>query len=120
MPTLTYHLTPAAWWAASDPDLPLSAPSFSEEGFIHCTTGAAEMVATANRHYRADAREFVVLTVDLHRVTSPWSAEDERGIYPHVFGPIDRRAIVGVRPMPRDRDGTFLPFDAPLGEAPAR
>ena len=69
------------------------------------------MVATANRHYRDDAREFVLLTIDLDRVTSPWRVEDPAGIYPHVFGPIDRAAIVEARPMPRDGDGDFLPFD---------
>lgn len=107
----TYHLTPAAWWNEADPRVPLGAPSLATEGFIHCTTGAAEMVATANRHYRDDPRDFVVLTLDLDRLTSPSRAEDPAGIYPHVYGPIDRAAIVEVRPMPRDADGAFLPFD---------
>ena len=107
----TYHLTPAEWWTAADPLAPLGAPSLAGEGFIHCTTGSAEMVATANRHYRADPRAFVLLTIDLARVGSPWRVEDPGGIYPHVFGPIDRAAIVDVRPMPRAGDGTFLPFD---------
>jgi uncharacterized protein (DUF952 family) len=107
----TFHLTPAGWWNEADPSAPLGAPSLATEGFIHCTTGAAEMVATANRHYRDDARGFVILTVDLDRLTSPWRVEDPAGIYPHVFGPIDRAAIVGARLMPRDDDGAFLPFD---------
>jgi uncharacterized protein (DUF952 family) len=108
---LTFHLTPVEWWAAADPSEPLGSPSLATEGFIHCTTGADEMVATANRHYRTDLRDFVVLTVDLDLVTSPWSCEDDRAIYPHVFGPIDRAAIVAVAPMPRADDGTFLAFD---------
>jgi len=110
--TETFHLTPVEWWDAADPADPLRAPSLDDEGFIHCTTGAAEMVATANRHYRDDPRAFVVLTIDLDQVTSPWRVEDPAGIYPHVFGPIDRVAIVDVRPMPRADDGAFLPFDA--------
>ena len=69
------------------------------------------MVATANRHYRADPRPFVVLTLDLDRISSPVRTEDAGGIHPHVFGPIDRAAIVAVRPMPRADDGTFLPFE---------
>jgi uncharacterized protein (DUF952 family) len=68
------------------------------------------MVATANRHYRDDPRAFVVLTIDLDRVTSRWSVEDAGRIYPHVFGPIDRPAIGAVTDAPRDPDGTFLPF----------
>jgi uncharacterized protein (DUF952 family) len=106
----TYHLTPAEWWAAADPSAPLGAPSLASEGFIHCTDGAAAMVATANRHYRDDPRSFVVLTIDLDRVTSRWSVEDPGRIYPHVFGPIDRDAIVAIVPAPRDATGTFQPF----------
>jgi uncharacterized protein (DUF952 family) len=111
VPQPTFHLTPAALWAAADASAPLTAPSLAEEGFIHCTTGADEMVATANRHYRHDPRPFVVLTLDLGRIRSPVRIEDARGIYPHVFGPIDREAIVAARPFPRADDGTFLPFD---------
>jgi uncharacterized protein (DUF952 family) len=110
MARITYHLTPLAWWQAGPTDEPLSAPSLASEGFIHCTDGAAEMVATANRHYRADPRPFVVLTIDLDRVTSPWRIDDPRGIYPHIHGSIDRAAILGAVPAPRAADGQFLPF----------
>jgi uncharacterized protein (DUF952 family) len=107
---LTYHLTPKAWWDVADPNGPLSAPSLATEGFIHCTDGAVEMVATANRHYRADPGEFVVLTVDLERISSVWRVEDPGRTYPHIFGLIDRAAIVAVVPAPRDADGGFLAF----------
>jgi uncharacterized protein (DUF952 family) len=107
----TFHLTPRDWWIASDPTEPLGAPSLSSEGFIHCTDGAAGMVATANRHYRDDPRDFVVLTIALDAVTSPWRTEDPAGIYPHIFGPIDRAAIEAVVDAPRGPDGTFLAFE---------
>jgi uncharacterized protein (DUF952 family) len=110
-PRRTFHLTPRAWWDAADPAAPLGAPSLETEGFIHCTDGAAEMVATANRYYAADPAEFVILTVDLDRISSRWSVEDPGRIYPHIFGPIDRAAIVGVVSAARDADGRFLPFE---------
>jgi uncharacterized protein (DUF952 family) len=113
----TYHLTPEGWWRATDSAAPLGAPSLEDEGFIHCTTGHDEVVATANRHYREDPRPFVVLTIDLDALTSPVRIEDERGIYPHVFGPIDRAAIVAVRPMPRAADGTFVAFETAAGSS---
>jgi uncharacterized protein (DUF952 family) len=107
---LTFHLTPADWWEASDPTAALAAPSLETEGFVHCTIGSEEVVATANRHYRADPRPFVVLTLDLERLTAPVRIERPGRIYPHVYGPLDRAAIVDVRPMPRAVDGTFLPL----------
>jgi uncharacterized protein (DUF952 family) len=106
----TYHLVPAEVWAAADPDRPFEASSLASEGFIHCTDGTGEMVATANRHYRQDRRAFLVLTIDLDAAGSPWRIEDERGIYPHVFGPIERAAIIRVAPIARDSDGQFLSF----------
>ena len=107
----TYHLVPADFWAAADTDEPYAAASLAEEGFIHCTDGMVEMVATANRHYRGDPRAFLVLTVDLEVSGSPWRFEDPRKIYPHVFGTIDRAAVTRVVPAPRDPDGLFLPFE---------
>jgi uncharacterized protein (DUF952 family) len=109
---LTYHLTPKAWWDDADQDAPLRSPTLASEGFIHCTDGAAEMVATANRHYAAVPGAFVIVTVDLDRVTSTWRVEDPGRIYPHIFGPIDRAAVVAVIVAPRAADGTFLPFVA--------
>ena len=108
---LTYHLVPVDAWAAADPHEPYAASSLTVEGFIHCTDGMVEMVATANRHYRGDPRAFLVLTVDLDASGSPWRIEDQRGIYPHVFGTIDRAAVTRVVPAPRDPDGLFLPFE---------
>jgi uncharacterized protein (DUF952 family) len=70
-----------------------------------------EMVATANRHYRDDPRAFLVLTIDLSACGSPWRIEDKRGIYPHVFGPIARSAVIRVVTASRDAAGAFLPFE---------
>jgi uncharacterized protein (DUF952 family) len=107
----TYHLVPVETWASADPGGSYEATSLAVEGFVHCTDGMTEMVATANRHYRDDPRAFVVLTVDLDASGSSWRIEDERGIYPHVFGPIARAAILRVVPAPRAADGKFLPFE---------
>lgn len=106
----TYHLVLVESWAMADPSRPYAAASLGADGFIHCTDGMIETVATANRHYRDDPRAFLVLTVDLDAAGSPWRIEDERGIYPHVFGPIERVAILRVVEAPRAADGEFLPF----------
>ena len=108
----TYHLVSVESWIGSDLGGPYAAASLAVEGFVHCTDGMTEMVATANRHYRDDPRRFLVLTVDLDAAGSPWRVKDEGGIYPHVFGPIERAAILRVVEAPRAADGEFLPFDA--------
>jgi uncharacterized protein (DUF952 family) len=108
----TFHLSPAERWAAADSSVPYEAPSLASEGFIHCTDGEAALIATADRHYASDPRPFVVLTVDLDAAGSSWRIEDAVGIYPHVYGPIDRSAILEVRPMTRTADGRFTAIGA--------
>jgi len=103
----TFHLVPADVWAAHVPGTEYAAASFESEGFIHCTDGADELIATANRYYRDDPRAYVALSIDLDIVGAPWRAEDAAGIYPHVHGAIPAAAIIDVQPVGRDRDGRF-------------
>jgi uncharacterized protein (DUF952 family) len=103
----TFHIVAAEVWAATDPDAPYEAASLASEGFIHCTDGEAELLATANRHYANDSRDFLALTVDLDATGSPWRIDDPARIYPHVHGPIDRAAIVDQVALTRDVSGRF-------------
>lgn len=106
----TYHLVPAERWAAARPDRPYEAASLADEGFVHCTDGADELVTTANRHLSADPRPYLVLTLELDRVGSPWRYDEPGSPYPHVYGPVDRRAVVAVTPIERGPDGRFTAF----------
>lgn len=99
---------PAADWTAAAADPAYAAPSLATEGFVHCTDGEAEVLATGDRYYRGDARPFVVLTIDLDRVGVPWRIDDPRGVFPHVYGAIPRAAVVAVRPIERDPGGSFV------------
>ncbi len=110
----TFHLVPTEVWATTDASVPYEAPSLVSEGFIHCTDGEDELLATANRHYLGDRRPFLALTVDLEATGSPWRIDDPGGIYPHVFGPIERAAIVRTVPLLRDETGRFVGLDATL------
>lgn len=112
MARTTFHLVPVEIWASGDASEPWAAASLASEGFIHCTDGAEAMVATANRHYRDDPRAFLVLTVDLDATGSPWRFDDPSGIYPHVYGPIARTAILRAVPIIRAADGRFVSFSA--------
>ena len=75
----TFHMTPVRDLGPHrDPGGPYEAPSLATEGFIHCTDGEDELLATANRHYLDDPRAFVALTVDLDAAGSPWRIEVPR------------------------------------------
>ena len=104
----TFHLVPVEVWDAADATEPYVAASLASEGFIHCTDGRDALLATAERHFRDDPRDYLVLTIDLARVGSPWRIDDAAGIYPHVYGPIERSAVVAIATMERDPVGRFV------------
>ncbi len=66
------------------------------------------MVETANRYYRGDPRPYLLVMVDLDRVSADWRYEDPGAVYPHIYGPLDRDAVVAVEDMRRHEDGRFL------------
>jgi len=107
---LTYHITPMEVWDNLPASIPYAATSLADEGFIHCTDGAANMVTTANRHYRSDPRPYYLLTIDLEATGSPWRFDHGKLLYPHIYGPVNRTAVLLVQPFPRRADGEFLPF----------
>jgi uncharacterized protein (DUF952 family) len=107
----TLHLVPERTWVAHDPGTPYLPDAYPDDGFVHCTDGDGPMLAVANRFYRGDPRPFLLLTLDLDRVGSPWRFDDPDGIYPHVYGPIDPGCVLLVRRMRRGPDGTFEGMD---------
>lgn len=112
---VAYHLCAADFFAGLDPNAPYAPEGFAREGFIHCTHGIEEVVRVANRYYRDDARSYVVLALDLTRVAAPIVYEDARRSYPHIYGRLEREAIMSVTPVPRLPRGGFL---VPLGLTP--
>ena len=112
----TLHMLPVDRWVAwrDEPAHARYEPeAFAADGFVHCTDGAEQMVATANRHYRADPRAFVVLELDLAAVGAPWCYEDAGRRYPHVHGPLARASGRSAAAILRGLDGVFTS----IGEA---
>ncbi len=113
-----YHLVPRDEYAVTDSSIDYLPAAFDRDGFIHLTEGADELAAVGDRYYRADRRAYVALEIDLARVRAPVRYDDPRRVYPHVYGPLNRDAIVAVLAVPRLPNGTFLPVahDARAGE----
>ncbi len=105
MPTI-YHLVPRRVWE-EPPEQPYRADSLSSEGFIHCSF--AEQVAWAANRFYADQRDLLVLHLDPSRLSSPVREEacESGEIFPHIYGPINRDAVVMVQPLTRGADGRW-------------
>lgn len=105
---ITFHLVPKAYFDALDPLRDYEPRDYAREGFIHCTDGADEMARTANRYYHTTPEAFYYLTLDKTRVHAPIRYDDAARIYPHIYGRLNRDAIVAIRPARRDANGNFL------------
>jgi uncharacterized protein (DUF952 family) len=107
---VTYHLVAADDWRAQPADRDYVPGAFDADGFIHCTDGAQNVIDTANRYYRDDRRDYVVLVIERARVRAEIRYDDAR-IYPHIYGALNRDAIVRVAPVVRASDGMFVSLD---------
>jgi uncharacterized protein (DUF952 family) len=105
-----YHLVAAEWFCAQAVDRDYLPEAFGQEGFIHLTHGIEQVLAAGNRYYRADPRRYLLLTVDLDAVTAPvrYEPTDPERTFPHIYGPLPRRAITAIQEVERDSDGAFL------------
>lgn len=92
---LIYHIVLPEVWAAFDGDL-YKAPSLETEGFIHCSF--AEQLDGVIARYYGDNDQLVILEIDPERLMSRMIKEPSTNneIYPHIYGPINREAIVRV------------------------
>lgn len=99
---LIYHIVLPEDWAAFDPDLYFAA-SLATEGFIHCSF-EHQLDAIIKRYYAGRDR-VIVLEIESDRLMSRTLNEPSTNseIYPHIYGPINRDAI--VRTFERETDG---------------
>ena len=97
--------TPEAWRRGADTPY-YEAESLASEGFIH-NCRPAQLRGVLGRHF-AGHRALVLLVVDPSLLTSEVREEDSAGdTFPHVYGPIDRAAVVGVLPIETESTGRF-------------
>jgi uncharacterized protein (DUF952 family) len=104
---VVYHLVLRSRWEAR-PDEDYRADSLDSEGFIHCSY-AHQVARSANRFY-AGAEDLLVLEIDLNHLVSPLRAEPAGSgeVFPHIHGPINRAAVVNIRPLGRDDAGAWV------------
>ncbi len=90
---IIYHVVLPEAWAAFDGDLYEHA-SLEAEGFIHCSFDH-QLDGVIGRYY-SGVNKVILLEIDSDKLTSDLVSEPSTGgeIYPHIYGPINRDAIV--------------------------
>jgi uncharacterized protein (DUF952 family) len=104
---MIYHLIARTTWEQL-PAGPYSPASLASEGFTHCSY--QHQVAWAANKFHSKASDLLALAIDPERLSSPVRAEDpgcgER--FPHIYGAIDRDAVVQVHTMQRGTDSQWV------------
>ena len=97
---IIYHVTTAANWKAAKQKGFYEHSSLKNEGFIHCSQDY--QVAGVLERYFDGQTDLVKLVIDTDKLTSKfvfdWSPSTA-DTFPHVYGPINSDAVVGVIPL---------------------
>jgi len=101
-----FHIATAADWrrtlASGTYTTSTVGRSLEEEGFIHASRHD-QVQGVFDRYYRRLREPLVLLTIDTARLTDAEVVVEPVGddTYPHVYGPINRTAVVDVVPLSR-------------------
>jgi uncharacterized protein (DUF952 family) len=91
---LIYHVVLPEVWEKFKDETEYEAESLHTEGFIHCSY-RNQLDDVLDRYYRHAGR-VLILHINPHYLTAPLVAEPStnRETYPHIYGPINRAAVV--------------------------
>ncbi|WP_276484587.1 DUF952 domain-containing protein [Paraflavitalea pollutisoli] len=97
---IIYHVTTQAEWATARSTGTYEAPSFKEEGFIHCSL-ATQVPSVLERYFKGKT-DLVKLVIDTEKLTSQlvyeWSPSTA-DTFPHIYGTINTDAVTAVEPI---------------------
>lgn len=93
---LIYHIVTPEIWEKFKDETEYEAESLQSEGFIHCSY-RNQLDDVLERYYK-DAERVLILHINPHYLTVPLVAEPStnREIYPHIYGKINKSAVVDV------------------------
>ena len=107
-----FHIARATDWDDAQPTgeycVSTLGRTLEEEGFIHCSSDAAQGATVLRNYYARVEEPLVVLTIGTERVPCEIRYEVPDGAsdaFPHIYGPLPVDAVVAIAPVPRTDDG---------------
>lgn len=94
---MIYHIVTPGYWASFDGAAEYVSETLDVEKFIHCSR--KEQLAGVLERFFAGVTNLLIVEIDESKLTSPLLYEavpDSDETFPHIFGPINRDAIVRV------------------------
>ncbi len=120
-----YHLVSAVYYDNEPATQPYLPATFTQEGFIHCTADLTILLQVANAYFADLSEPLLVLVIDPWQLTAPLKFEppappptmtttptytteaETELLFPHIYGPLNRSAIVDNFALSRDASGRW-------------
>lgn len=100
------HIMKASVWETEQHKPFIGQICIDVEGFIHCST--LESFRPVSERFADRIEPFVLLVIDTDKLTCPLKWENEPA-YPHLYGALNRNAVVNVLPYRKDKNGVWIP-----------
>ncbi|MEX1188656.1 MAG: DUF952 domain-containing protein [Bacteroidia bacterium] len=100
-PQFIYHIASVSDWKAQVQSSEYSNDSLEEEGFIHCSK-YEQLEGTLKRFFE-NREDILILKMDTKMMNVPViyeAADDGSGFFPHVFGVIQKKAVMETLSFP--------------------
>jgi uncharacterized protein (DUF952 family) len=106
-PHWIYHITPRETWENAALAGIYQGDTLATEGYIHTST-REQVLRTANSFYHGRSG-LVLLEIDADKVDPEirYEAAPTGEMFPHIYGPLDPRAVIRVYDFPSTMEGTF-------------
>lgn len=116
---MIYHVAPLDDWLR-EPGRPYATGSLLTDGFIHCSPDEQTALSVANAGFRDAPGPLMALLIEESLVEpmvkwEPAGPAPEGGtpgtLFPHVYGRLNRSAVVGLEKLHRGPDGRWATLE---------
>lgn len=105
---MLYHLVSQSQFESLPATEPYVAASLAVEGFIHLSATPEQVAWVANAFY-GNVEDLAALVIDEALAASPIKFDSTPdGVFPHLYGPLNRQAIVAVRRLSKEATGRYV------------
>ncbi|CAN0046434.1 unnamed protein product [Phaeothamnion confervicola] len=126
-PHTIFHLVEKSVWQNAKNDY--TPATYKQDGFIHATAEPGLLLPVANHFYAEVPGAFLCLAIDSLRIGAevryesatpvgdkPAMTGDQltaaaEQLFPHIYGPLPREAVMAELAVTRSEDGTFLAIE---------
>lgn len=103
-----YHICPRDEWRRAREAGEYRGDTLANEGFIHCST-APQVLTVADRLFKG-RKDLCLLLIDellVDREVRYENLEGGQALFPHIYGPLVTKAVLGVAELVPDAQGRF-------------